>query len=351
MFFEQLKELEEISQAVGNSPEYVQGGGGNTSVKLDDSHMAVKASGYNLSDVTAEDGFVIVDYKNIKQYHESVNLSEDRDYEKESGEYVRANVVQFEGLKALRPSVEAGFHSLLQKYVIHTHPVYANLLCCTNEGRNIADAIFRDAGYGFIWIPYINPGFMLTIAMQEEIKQYVKVHDSFPQVIFLENHGLVVTSETVSECIKMHNLVNDTIRRYLKIDEQYPSVRIMTQEDGTFISKTDYLKDYFKQKRISQEFFDENALYPDQLVYLSGNISINEKTNKLNINTNTGEIEYRTNEKEACTMEEILTALVFILENARKHNLEVKALNENQTDFIRNWESEKYRKSILNKDA
>jgi len=111
------------------------------------------------------------------------------------------------------------------------------------------------------------------------------------------------------------------------------------------------LKDYFKQKRISQEFFDENALYPDQLVYLSGNISINEKTNKLNINTNTGEIEYRTNEKEACTMEEILTALVFILENARKHNLEVKALNENQTDFIRNWESEKYRKSILNKDA
>lgn len=50
-------------------------------------------------------------------------------------------------------------------------------------------------------------------------------------------------------------------------------------------------------------------------------------------------------------MEEILTALVFILENARKHNLEVKALNENQTDFIRNWESEKYRKSILNKDA
>lgn len=351
MFFEQLKELEEISRAVGNCPEYVQGGGGNTSVKLDDRHMAVKASGYNLSDVTAEDGFVIVDYKNIKQYHENVDLSEDRDYEKESGDYVRANVVQFEGLKALRPSVEAGFHSLLRKYVIHTHPVYANLLCCSGKGHSIADDIFRDAGYGFVWIPYINPGFMLTIAIKEEIKQYERMHGSFPQVFFLENHGLVVTSETASECINLHNTVNNAIRRYFKIDEKYPPVRIMRRDDGTFISNTDYLRDYFKRNRVSQEFFDENALYPDQLVYLSGNISVNEKTNKLNINTNTGEIEYRTNEKEARTMEEILTAVVFILENARKNNLQVKALNKNQSDFIKNWESEKYRKSILNKNS
>jgi len=351
MSFKQLKGLEEISQAVGSRSDYVQGGGGNTSVKIDDRHMAVKASGYKLSDVTAGNGFVVVNYKNIKQYHENVDLSEDRDYEKESGDYVRANIVQIEGMKALRPSVEAAFHSLLQKYVIHTHPVYANLLCCSTEGRTIAEAVFRDAEYGFVWIPYINPGFMLSIAMQEEIKRYVRMHDSFPQVIFLENHGLVVTSETVSECIKLHDLVNNTILRYFRIDEEYPPVGIMPRGDGTFISKTDYLKDYFKHNQVSAELFEENVLYPDQLVYLNGNISINDKTNKLSINTNTGEIEYRTNEKEAYTMEEILTAFVFILENARINKLKIKALNKNQTDFISNWESEKYRKSILNKDA
>jgi ribulose-5-phosphate 4-epimerase/fuculose-1-phosphate aldolase len=351
MFFEQLKGLEEISQAVGNRSDYVQGGGGNTSLKLDDRYMAVKASGYKISDVTAENGFVVVNYNNIKQYHENVNLSEDRDYGKESSDYVRANIVQIEGLKALRPSVEAGFHSLLQKYVIHTHPVYTNLLCCSNKGHKIAETIFNDAGHGFVWIPYISPGFMLTIAMREEIKQYVEMHNSFPQVFFLENHGLVVTSETVSECIKLHNSVNDTIRRYFKIDEEYPPVGIMPREDGTYISKTDYLKDYFKHNQVSAELFEENVLYPDQLVYLNGNISINEKTNKLSINTNTGEIVYRTNEEEAYTMEEILTAFVFILENVRKNNLEEKALNKNQTDFIKNWDGEKYRKSILYKDA
>ena len=38
-----LKELEYISKAVGIPVDYTQGGGGNTSVKLDEQYMAVKA--------------------------------------------------------------------------------------------------------------------------------------------------------------------------------------------------------------------------------------------------------------------------------------------------------------------
>ena len=52
----------------------------------------------------------MVNYKNIRDYHQNVDLSQNRDYEKESGEFVRANIVSMDGLKQLRPSVEAGFH-------------------------------------------------------------------------------------------------------------------------------------------------------------------------------------------------------------------------------------------------
>lgn len=348
MFTEQLKDLEKISQAVGNSPDLVQGGGGNTSVKLDDTLMAVKASGFKLKEITPTEGYVVVNFKNIREYHQKVDLSENRDYEKESGEFVKANIVPMEGLKPLRPSVEAGFHSLLKKLVIHTHPVYANIICCTKNGRELAEEIFRKKDYGFIWIPYINPGFMLTLAIHKEIEKYRQEHKKFPQVIFMENHGLVVTADSADACIALHEDVIQTIREYLHIHEAFPDVRVEAVGDGTFRSGTKYLKDYFKGRDVTLSFFENTALYPDQLVYLNGNIAVNDAGNKLNINTVTGEILYKTNEKEALTMEETLMGFIYVVENIRKSNLPLKTMSGTETDFIKNWESEKYRKGLLN---
>ncbi len=41
-----LDDYARLSQSAGARMDYVQGGGGNTSVKLDDTYMAVKASGF-----------------------------------------------------------------------------------------------------------------------------------------------------------------------------------------------------------------------------------------------------------------------------------------------------------------
>ena len=51
-----LTRFARMSAAVGARNDYVQGGGGNTSVKLPGGLMAIKASGYCLSDVTAGGG-------------------------------------------------------------------------------------------------------------------------------------------------------------------------------------------------------------------------------------------------------------------------------------------------------
>jgi ribulose-5-phosphate 4-epimerase/fuculose-1-phosphate aldolase len=347
MYTEQIKDLERISKAAGKSPDFVQGGGGNTSVKLDDELMAVKASGYMLKDISPTDGYVVVNYKKIKEYHESVDFSKDIDYEKESGEFVRKNIVPMEGLKQLRPSVEAGFHSALLKHVIHTHPVYSNIICCSENGFELSQEIFKDEGYGFIWIPYINPGFMLTIAIIKEVSKYISDNGKFPQVILMENHGLVVTANTATECIKLHEEVLMKIRDYFNISNPYPEVSIEELENGDFISNTQYLTDYFKGKDLQASFFDDTVLYPDQMVYLGGNISVNGSDNKMNINTETGEIIYKTNEKEALTMEETLLGFIYVVENIERNNLKIKTMSSNETDFIKNWESEKYRKSLL----
>ena len=347
MYEDVLRKLEYISQAVGNPVEYTQGGGGNTSAKLSGELMAVKASGFKLKQISPKAGYVIVNYKDIKGFFESVDLSQDRDYEKESTEFVKGSVVETEGLKKLRPSVEAGFHSFLKKYVIHTHSVYANMLCCTHRGSEIIDRIFGDSGFATVWIPYINPGFCLSLKIAEAVERVTGECGKFPEVIFMENHGLIVTCDDAEKCVELHEQVNKRIMEYLGIKEAFPAIELFSVDENTFISKTEYLAEYFKKNKITEGFFDETVLYPDQLVYLNGSISFNSMDKKLNINSNTGEIIYKTNFSEAQTIEETLLAYLYVINGIKNSGLPIKTMSEKEIGFIRNWESEAYRKSLV----
>lgn len=344
-----LKNLAYISQQVGNRCDYTQGGGGNTSAKIDDHLMAVKASGFKLSQITPKDGYVIVDYKEIKEYHRNADLSTDRDYEKESTEFVKSNVIEIEGLAKLRPSVEAGFHSILQKYVVHTHSVYANILCCTENGRDTVQKVFKDKDYATAWIPYINPGFFLTLEINKAINESLEKCGKFPQAIFMENHGLIVTSDDEVDCIELHEDVNNTIIEFLEIDEEFPEVKIKSIDENTFKSNTRYLIDIFSSGQIGPDFIDINVLYPDQLVYLNGNIDFTGSDKKISINSETGNIIYRTSFSEAMAMEETLAAYFYVINSIKKHGLTLKTMSEKHIGYILNWEGEAYRKSIIQK--
>jgi len=349
MYEERLKELEIISHAVGSFPDLVQGGGGNTSVKLNDDLMAVKASGFKLNQITTKEGFVVVNYKNIKNYYETVDLNSEIDYEKDSVEFAKKSIVKIEGLKELRPSVEAGFHSILKTYVIHTHAVYANILCCSKNGKEMVEKIFSGKAYAVLWVPYINPGFSLTLEINKGIKRYIESTGKFPEVIFMENHGLIVHSDDCQHCIGLHTEVNESIRSFLKIEEPYPEIKLKQLNEAVYASSTQYLVDFFKDSKITREYFDDVALYPDQLVYLNGSVSVNKDDNKLKINTETGELTYKTHYDEAMTIEETLLAYVYVVSKIQECGLPLKTMDEKGRDFINNWESEKYRKSLLKK--
>lgn len=344
MFEVELKQFADMSQAIGSRADYAQGGGGNTSVKLNDELMAVKASGYKLKDMRTDDGFVVIKYKEIKKYYDEVDLNSDIDFYKDSTAFVKANTVTLPGLKeGMRASVEAGFHSLLYKYVIHTHSVYSNLLCCTMEGKAIADKLFNGSEYGYAWVPYITPGFDLTLG----IKHILDDREVMPKIIFMESHGILVSSDDYNECISLHEYVSDTILKELDLPNEFTNVSIEKTGEDTFVSKSEILKNYFKCTGRSAGWFEANILYPDQAAYLSGNVADGSTGNKINVNGNTGEIIYRTNYKEALTMEESIAALAYIDINARAKEMTPVPMKQEDIDFIKNWEGVKYRKTLL----
>lgn len=335
-----IKDLIEISTYAGDRVDYTQGGGGNTSVKKD-GVMLIKASGYRLVDITENTAFVAVDKEKIENYYQSVDLSIKKDYEKESAEISKSSVIAMDGIETLRPSVEVGFHAILKKYVIHTHSVYANIITCSVEGESLAEKLFSDKDFGYIFMPYINPGFELTLAMKTKIENYVKEKGKFPEVIFMKNHGLVVTADYLERVKAINTDVNETIRKYFKIEDAFRSVDLV-EVDGGYRSNTKTVLDFVSKNGLTKALLDEKPLYPDQLVYLNNILAFSPET----LTIKDGTVEYRADLKKATTLEETLFAYLFVNESIKNAGLTVSTMNEKEVDFINNWEAEKYRRSV-----
>jgi ribulose-5-phosphate 4-epimerase/fuculose-1-phosphate aldolase len=329
-----------ISAVIGARKDYVQGGGGNTSVKFDDKIMAIKASGYSLEEVSAEKGYVMVDYRKIRQYYDSVNTEEQKDYEKESLEMNLKSVLPDKGKEQLRPSVEVGFHSFLKDCVIHTHSVYANVLCCSCEGRGIAKKIFKGSGIRYLFIPYIDPGFRLTLAIKQALENFEIEYGAAPDVIFLENHGMIVHADGAKTAVTMNDLVNQKIKGYLLMDLfDFPKIK---KASSGYVNDSALLKQFIIDSNANEEYFNNLKLYPDQLVYIG-----NKLGNKIFIDSKAGEITYFTGEKEAQAIEETLLGVAYVIESVRKAGLTLKQMDEKGASFINNWESEKYRSQLM----
>jgi len=343
-----LQGLEKISQTIGKLPDMVQGGGGNTSAKINEKIMAIKASGFKLTQITENKGYAPVNYQNLIKYFKKVDTSRDIDYEKEYSEKIMENVVSGEKVK---PSVETGFHSFLKKYVIHTHSVYANIPCCVKNGRNLIDQIFAGEEIEPLWIKYTHPGFDLTKELMGCLQEYCEEFGYDPEVIFLENHGLIITTEQAEDCIALNTKVNQILRNHLNIKDEYPEVGIEEIKDQKFVSKTQYLIDFFKGIDIKEDYF-KNILYPDQIVYLEDDVAINskDKDSKININADNGEIIYKTKYNEAKTIDETLTAFIYIMDYIENSDLTLQTMPQKYIDLIKNMQAEKHRKKVMKEE-
>ena len=333
-----MKQFVKMCREIGAMPDYVQGGGGNASCKSGGNMMAIKASGYTLKDITEASGYVNVDYLKIKEYHNNVPQSELKQREDNAAAFNLSCTIPSNDGKALRPSVETGFHSIMKKYVMHTHPVYSNVLTCAENGERLAGKILKDID--FVWIPYMNPGFMLTLAIKDAIYGFEMKNGAFPKAVFLENHGLVTTSDDADECLDLHKKINNTIKESLSLKDFYTGLSPV-QDGDVFKSTAPFIEEFISKHGVNA--ITELSLYPDQLVYLTNGL----KDGKISFEN--GAVYFKTGESEARAILETFAAFVYIIESLESLGIAVHTMDSVAKDFINNWESEKYRRQVTSK--
>ena len=296
-----ISNLVELSHKIGSRLDFVQGGGGNISVKISDNLMAVKASGYELKNLTATDGFAFVKHKKIVAEIENLCAKNNGD-DAIFSSFIKLFSENIDGYSKLRPSMETGFHSLIPfKYVVHTHSVYGNVFACTKEGGAMMQKIFPQS----LFVEYSNPGWQVTASIYKAWQDNIALQkNSWPQIILLQNHGLIIAANSADEVFNLHEKVNETIKSYLKLESFEPS----------------------KIKLFEQNFMKENILFPDQIVYgLFAEIAQSE----IGLHT--------------------FLAYSYILQSIEKSALTPLFLQQKDIDFVANMESEKYRREVAQK--
>jgi rhamnose utilization protein RhaD (predicted bifunctional aldolase and dehydrogenase) len=200
-----LSELVALSRRYGGDPEFVLAGGGNTSLK-DDSLLYVKASGQSLASVD-EGGFVRMERARLDSIWE-------KGYPAGSDEREAAVLADLMAARAAgerkRPSVETLLHGFFpRRYVVHTHPALANGVTCSRRGADAADRLFPGRA---VWIDETQPGYVLARAVREAVEAFRRERGGEPDVVFMQNHGIVIAGETGAEVEKLTADVMGRIR-------------------------------------------------------------------------------------------------------------------------------------------
>ncbi|MDR0449733.1 MAG: class II aldolase/adducin family protein [Treponema sp.] len=178
-----LQDLAEISRFYGSNSDYVIAGGGNTSFK-DGDYLYIKASGASLANAQPGDF--------VKMNRAALARIWEKNYPAEAGSREAAVLADMmaaraPGEEAKRPSVETLLHDILPfAFAVHTHPALVNGLTCARQGREAARELFPDS----IWIPSINPGYILSKAVKDAMDSYRAEKGETAGIIFLQNHGI-----------------------------------------------------------------------------------------------------------------------------------------------------------------
>lgn len=323
-----LAEMSVISSYAGSRKDFVQGGGGNTSVKVDQRQMVVKASGYLLKQVTEESGYAWVNYEEVREYYQKGCKGDVMDAWNRRG---GANLL---------PSIEMTFHSVLGNYVIHTHSIYVNVLTCSLQGRETAQRLFHNE---IVWVPYQMPGDSITQEIIAALdKSGRKVGDENPIIIFMNNHGLIISANSAEDAMKTHEFVNNVLINELG-QAEFIHAKLQPDEAGQyFVVKNDFSKDTFFQK-LTEAYSETPVLFPDQLVYTHSETK--------NYSYENGYLILRTGELEANALFETIGSYDYILTTIMKNGYDARYLTEGQIDMVLNNEQEKYRKEVIRKNA
>lgn len=370
-----LSKLVDISRFYGSQKEFVVAGGGNTSFKTAD-YLWVKASGFALASIS-EEGFAKLDRRKLNEVGSKIYSSDTIEREQQ----VKHDLTAANLTPERRPSVETSMHNAINyQYVVHLHPTLVNGVMSANDVEKVVVAIF---GEDALYIPYIDPGYILFKEVEQQIKDYRKIKGFDPKVILLQNHGIFVSSDSVDEVRSVYDQVlsgiNANVKKTLPLGSEdvselvtdiIPAIRMIVSVDGlkTVRIRNNALIAHFSSGR---DAFNKvsKPFTPDSIVYCKSKYIYLDEVSEPAAVIRQFEDEYRAFVAEYGYLPKVVMiknlGLLAIGDNSAQTDiildvfedlLKISWLSESfggphfmtdeQIKFIDNWEVENYRRRI-----
>jgi len=377
-----LADLIKISRDTGADPTLVQGGGGNTSVKTaDGKYMYIKASGTALKDMSAKIGWRRLLLETALSVVKDKAIARMEPQKRELKVVDRLLEACNDNVKIeARPSVEAHLHACLEKCVIHLHPSAAGAFVNAKTGWTKLQKLFKAEKLPPLWVPYTDPGYMLAKRIAGLVDAYKKQFGQGPAILFLEKHGLFITASSAAGALRLVRRVIKQCNSKLKQPRKGKIKKISREkiDDAKACIDKAYAQGTGQKTKIwhyyngaIEEFMHirntkkmlVGCLTPDELVYANGpaiwidkcdaeriakrlkkQIDAGKKHSVAFLVKGVGLIAAGT-KKMAPTVRDIVLYSIFIRTNAARMG-GILTLNKRQEDFINNWESEKFRKTL-----
>ncbi len=362
---DKMNKLIAMSHKYGGDARYVLAGGGNTSMKTD-GVLYVKASGTRLSNIE-EPGFVKMDMGKISVMFVKPYPKEDKQREAEA--LLDMMDARLPG-ESMRPSVECMLHGLFpQTFVLHLHPALVNGLTCATKGKAYCEELF---GNDAVWVPLTKPGYTLAKTCYDLFETQKRVNGTVPNILFMQNHGVIVAADMVEEIDALMERVMETIGQKAGVLEDF-TPQAMPE---TALSAAPTLRMLYRKHagKACVVFHRSDAVLnlpmeavrkpfnPDQIVYCKAAIlelepgsdvqtafgSFVEKNGyapKIAVMHGTGVFSMGKTKKEADTALSLFLDAAKITYYTNGYGGPL-ALTDDFTNFILQWEVENYRQKV-----
>ena len=191
------------SRLLGSDNNLVLHGGGNTSVKIDDT-LYVKGSGWDLSTIEKE-GFSPVKLQALLDMAKKEKMSDTQ--------MVKLQREAMSDKNAPNPSVEAILHAIIPyKFVDHTHANSVVTISNSVNGKKIINELYQD----FLIVDYVMPGFILAKKIYELTSKGFEWQKC--KGIILHHHGIFTfgnsAKESYENMIKSVQFAEDYLKKY-----------------------------------------------------------------------------------------------------------------------------------------